>query len=93
MSLNIMSRSQMGKAAVGGEFVLLDPHSIYIPAGNRPVDQVKVRALHVSIEQRGLLQPIGVRAGRVTDGPHDKRRYTLCFGRHRLLAWQKLLEV
>jgi ParB/Sulfiredoxin domain len=70
--------------------MLLDPTRIFIPEGNRPVDGAKVRALKVSIEQRGLLQPIGVRAGRPDSA--DKTAYTLVFGRHRLLAWLGLLE-
>lgn len=59
---------------------------IYVPQAHRakPVDAAKVEALALDIAEKGLLDPILVRA--------DKTRFVLVSGRHRLEAAKSLGE-
>lgn len=59
---------------------------IYIPQALRgqPIDTAKVEALALDIAEKGLLNPILVRA--------DKTRFVLVSGRHRLEACKSLGE-
>jgi ParB family chromosome partitioning protein len=56
---------------------------IDVPDEWRHVQGPKVASLAESIERQGLLQPIGV-------WPRDGGRYRLTFGRHRLMAVERL---
>lgn len=68
------------------KIVKIEVDGIYVPQALRakPVDPVKVEALALDIAEKGLLDPILVRA--------DKTRHVLVAGRHRLEAVKSLGE-
>jgi sulfiredoxin len=68
------------------KIVKIEIDDIYIPQALRvkPVDAAKVETLALDIAEKGLLDPILVRA--------DKTRHVLVSGRHRLEAVRSLGE-
>jgi ParB family chromosome partitioning protein len=63
---------------------------IIVPKGRRPLDQEKVAEIAASIEDIGLLSPIGVRSLDSKTVEFTQGKVELVFGAHRLAACQQL---